>query len=39
MQLQLSDDIRFMSDLLTSDRTHSGQVSDSESSVNESGHL
>ena len=36
VQLQLSDDIRFMSDLLTSDRTDTGQVYDSESSTNDS---
>ena len=36
VQLQLSDDGRFMSDLLANEGTHTGQVSDSESSVNDS---
>ena len=36
VQLQLSDDTIFMSDLLTSDSSHTGQVSDSESSINDS---
>ena len=35
LQLRLLDDIRFMSDLLTSKRTHTGQVSDSECSIKE----
>ena len=36
VQLQLSDDGRFMSDLLANKGTHTGQVSDSESSINDS---
>ena len=36
VQLHLSDDNRFMSDLLASNRTHTGQVTDSESSINKS---
>ena len=36
VQLQLSDDSRFMSDLLASNRTHTGQVSESESSISDS---
>ena len=36
VQLQLSDDSRFMSDLLASDRTYTGQVSDTESFINDS---
>ena len=36
MQLQLSDDGRFMSDLLAKEGSHTGQVSDSESSINDS---
>ena len=36
VQLQLSDDGRFMSDLLAKDGSHTGQVSDSESSINDS---
>ena len=36
VQLQLSDDSRFMSDLLASDRAYTGQVFDSESSINDS---
>ena len=36
VQLQLSDDGRFMSDLLAKEGSHTGQVSDSESSINDS---
>ena len=36
VQLYLSDDNRFMPDLLASDRTYTGQVNDSESSINDS---
>ena len=36
VQLQLSDDTRFMSDLMASDRTQTGQVSDTDSSIDES---
>ena len=36
VQLQLSDDTRFMSDLLASDKTKTGQVSDTDSSIDES---
>ena len=36
VQLHLSDYNRFLSDLLASDRTHTGQVTDSESSINDS---
>ena len=35
VQLQLSDDGRFMSDLLAKEGSHTGQVSDSESSIND----
>ena len=36
MQLHMSDDNRFMPDLLASNRAYTGQVSDSESSINDS---
>ena len=36
MQLHLSDDGRFMSDLMAKEGAHTGQVSDSESSINDS---
>ena len=36
VQLQLSDDGRFMSDLLAKEGKHIGQVSDSDSSINDS---
>ena len=36
VQLHLSDDNRFMSDLLARDMTHTGQVTDSEDSINDS---
>ena len=36
VQLQLSDDSRFMLDLLANGRTHTGHVSDSDSSINDS---
>ena len=35
VQLHLSDDNRFMSSLLASDRTHTGQVSGSDSSIHD----
>ena len=37
VQLHLPDDNKFMSDLLASDRTHTGQVSGSDSSIHDSG--
>ena len=36
VQLQLLDDTRFMSDLLASDKTQTRQVSDTDSSIDES---